>query len=112
MAVCHSECCSPSQQSAGVGGWDRYNIKHIHAFACPVLALENVLASGKSLPRWSPHARLGLNLGPSPIHAWNVYLVLNFIIGCISLQYHCRFDDFFETMRHGGLDVSGIICWQ
>jgi hypothetical protein len=51
-------------------------------------------------------------LGPSPTHAWNVYLVLNLITGCVSLQYHCRFDDFFETTRHGGQDVSGTICWQ
>jgi hypothetical protein len=75
-------------------------------------SLDNALASGKSLPRWSPRARLGLNLGPSPIHARNVYLVLNLITGCVSLQYHCQFDDFFETTRHGGPDVSGTICWQ
>ena len=88
------------------------NMKHMHTFACPVFALDNALASGKSLPRWSPRARLGLNLGPSPIHARNVYLVLNLITGCVSPQYHCRFDDFFETTRHGGPDVSGTICWQ
>jgi hypothetical protein len=87
-------------------------MKHMHTFACPVFALDNALASGKSLPRWSPRARLGLNLGPSPIHARNVYLVLNLITGCVSPQYHCRFDDFFETTRHGGPDVSSTICWQ
>jgi hypothetical protein len=88
------------------------NMRHIHTFACPVFALDNALASGKSLPRWSPRARLGLNLGPSPIHGRNVYLVLNLITGCVSPQYHCRFDDFFETTRHKGPDVSGTICWQ
>jgi hypothetical protein len=87
-------------------------MKHMHTFACSVFALDNALASGNSLPRWSTRARLGLNLGPSPIHALNVYLVLNLITGCVSLQYHCRFDDFFETTRHGGPDVSGTICWQ
>jgi hypothetical protein len=81
-------------------------------FACPVFALDNAPASGNSLPRWSPHARLGLNLGPSPTHARNVYLVLNLITGGVSPQYHCQFDDFFETTRHGGPDVSGTICWQ
>ncbi len=88
------------------------NMKHVHTFGCPVFALQNALASGKSLPRWSPHVRLGLNLGPSPMHARNVYLVLNLIIRCVSPQYHCRFDDFFETTRYGGPDVSGTICWQ
>jgi hypothetical protein len=58
------------------------NMKHVHTFACPVFALQNALASGKLLPRWSPHARLGLNLGPSPNHARNVYLVLNLMTGC------------------------------
>ncbi len=46
------------------------------------------------------------------MHARNVYLVLSLITRCVSPQYHCRFDDFFETTRHGGPDVSGIICWQ
>jgi hypothetical protein len=44
------------------------------------------------------------------MHARNVYLVLNLITGCVSLQYHCRVDDFFAC--HGGPDVSGTICWQ
>jgi hypothetical protein len=87
-------------------------MKHMHTFGCPVFALQNALASGSTLPRWSPRTRLGLNLGPSPNHARNVYLVLNLITGCVSPQYHCNFDDFFETTRHGGPDVSGTICWQ
>ena len=89
------------------------NLKHVHTFACPVFALQNELASGNSMPRWAPRARIGLNLGPSPIHARNVYLVLNLVTGCVSPQYHCRFDDFFETTRHGGPDISSsTICWQ
>ncbi len=46
------------------------------------------------------------------MHARNVYLVLNLSTGCVSLQYHCRFDNFFETTRHNGPDVSGAISWQ
>jgi hypothetical protein len=53
-----------------------------------------------------------LNLGPSLIHARNVYLVLNLVTGCVSPQYHCRFNNFFETTRHGAPDVSGTIYWQ
>ena len=87
-------------------------MKHVHTFACPVFVLQNALASGKSLPRWSPRARLGLKLGPSPNHARNVYLVLNLMAECVSPQYHCWFDDFFETTRHGRPDVSNTICWQ
>ncbi len=87
-------------------------MKHVHTFACPMFTLDNALASSNSLPRWLLRARLGFNLGPSPTHVWNVYLVLNLITGCVSPQYHCRFDDFFEMTRHGGPDVSGTICWQ
>jgi len=88
------------------------NMKHVHTFSCPVFALQNALASGKSLPRWSPRAHLGLNLGLSSMHERNVYLVLNLTTGCVSPQYHCCFDNFFETTRHGGPDVSGTISWQ
>jgi hypothetical protein len=60
------------------------NMKHRHTFGCPVFALQNTFASGNQLPRWSPSACLGINLGPSPMHASNVYLVLNLITGCVS----------------------------
>jgi hypothetical protein len=86
-------------------------MRHYHAFGCPVFALENDLAAGSSIPHWSPRARLGVNLGSSPSHARNVYLVLNLHMECVSLQYHCRFNNFFETMRHGG-DVSVALAWQ
>jgi hypothetical protein len=88
------------------------NMKHVHTFNCPVFVLQNALASGKSLPRWPPRACLGLNLGLSPMHARNVYLVLNLTTGCVSPQFHCCFDNFFETTRHGGPAVSGTISWQ
>jgi hypothetical protein len=49
------------------------NLKHMHTFGCPVFALQNAQASGNQLPCWSPpHVHLGLNLGPSPMHARNV----------------------------------------
>jgi hypothetical protein len=88
------------------------NMKHVHTFGCPVFALQIALASGNQLPCWSSRARLGLNLGPSSMHARNVYLVLNLITGCVSPQYHCCFGIFFETTHHGAPDVFGTICWQ
>jgi hypothetical protein len=87
-------------------------MKHHHAFGCPVFALENDLAAGSPILHWSPRARLGVNLGSIPSHARNVYLVLNLHTGCVSPQYHCRFNDFFETVRHGGPDVSVPMAWQ
>jgi hypothetical protein len=46
------------------------------------------------------------------MYARNVYLVLNLVTGCVSPQYHCCFDNFFEMTHHGVPDVSGTICWQ
>jgi hypothetical protein len=87
-------------------------MKHHHAFGFPVFALENDLAAGSSILHWSPHAHLGVNLGSSPSHARNVYLVLNLHTGCISPQYHCQFDNFFEMVKHSGPDVSVPSAWQ
>jgi hypothetical protein len=76
------------------------------------LSLQNELSSGGTIPHWSPRARLGVNLGQSPSHACNVFLILNLHTGCVSPQFHCRFDDFFETVKHGGPDVSIPSVWQ
>ncbi len=77
-----------------------------------MFALENDLAAGSSNPHWSPCTCLGVNLGSSPSHARNVYLVLNLHTGCVSPQYHCQFNDFFETVRHGGPDICVSTAWQ
>jgi hypothetical protein len=83
-----------------------------HTFVCPVFALQNELAAGNTIPEWYPRAHLGLNLGPSPMHARNVYIVLNLSTMLVSLQYHCCFNDFFETMKYGGPDVLVSSTWQ
>jgi hypothetical protein len=62
--------------------------------------------------RTGHHAHLKVNLGSSPSHARNVYLVLNLHAGCVSPQYHSQFDHFFEMVRHGGPDVSIPTAWQ
>jgi hypothetical protein len=46
------------------------------------------------------------------MHARNVYLVLNLSNGLVSPQYHCHFDNFFETTKYGGPDVSVSSTWQ
>jgi hypothetical protein len=88
------------------------NMKHVHTFACPVFALQNTLEAGNAVPKWSPRAKSGLNLGPSPMHARNIYLFLNLSTGLVSPQYHCRFNNFFETTKYGGPDVSVSSTWQ
>ena len=75
------------------------SLRNMHSFACPVCALDTRLQSNKSIPKWQPRSRLGLNLGPSPRHARNVNLILNLQTGTVSPQFHVQYDDFFETVR-------------
>ena len=88
------------------------NMRFLHTFGCPVFALNNSLASNNSIPRWDPRACLGLNLGPSPTHARNVHMVLSLSTGLVSPQFHCRFNDFFETCKYGVSDGGLSSTWQ
>jgi hypothetical protein len=87
-------------------------MKVLHTLFCPVFALQNALAAGHSIPRWNPRARIRLNLGPNPMHARNVHLVLSLTTGLVSPQFHCHFDDFFKTCKHGASDASMQSAWQ
>ena len=89
-----------------------FRMKDNHVFGCPVFALQNNLAAGNTIPKWSPRSRLGLNLGPSPSHARTVNLVLNLFSGLVSPQFHCRYDDFFETTHHSHQDVMTQANWK
>jgi hypothetical protein len=40
------------------------NLKSNHTFGCPVYALSSRLASGKSIPKWNPRARVVFYIGP------------------------------------------------
>ncbi len=64
------------------------------------------------IPKWSPRSHLGLNLGPSPNYTWNVNLVLNLNTGLVSPQFHCSYDDFFETTRHLERDIMTSANWK
>ena len=75
-------------------------IRHFHPFGCPTYVLNSSLAAGKSIPKWHKRARLGVYLGRSPNHAQSVALVLNLATGLVSPQFHLKFDDLFETVKH------------
>ncbi|MFN9981059.1 MAG: hypothetical protein ACK53Y_14125, partial [bacterium] len=46
---------------------------------------------------WIDRTRIGINLGPSPRHASSVALILNLKTGLVSPQFHCQYDDLFES---------------
>ena len=119
LAICFA-ICSVHPQHSSCGWWKikarnifkvGSSMKHNHTFGCLLFGLQKALAAGSKLPKWSPRARLGINLGPSPNHAWNVNLVLHLSSGLVLPQFHCRFDDFFETTRYsapGCCDISTV----
>ena len=55
----------------------RPKILSFHNFGCPVYVLDRKLAAGKSLPKWKECARVGSYLGPSPLYARSVALILS-----------------------------------
>ena len=123
LAICLQKCDLPPQTlpilDDGTSRLELFSsirvgmkLRHMHTFGCPVFALQNKLSSGGTIPHWSPCARLGINLIPTPDRACNIYLILNLHMGCVSLQFHCRFDDYYKTVKHGGPDVSAPSVWQ
>jgi hypothetical protein len=59
--------------------------------------LKKELQDHKKIRKWSERTRIGINLGYSSRHALNVSLILNLQTGLVSPQYHCQYDDLFET---------------
>jgi len=55
------------------------------------------LQDHKKIRKWSDRTRIGINLQYSSRHALTVSLILNLQTGLVSPQYHCQYDDLFET---------------
>jgi hypothetical protein len=103
------------QKGTGISPLERFtgaevkpNVGDYHHFGAPVYCLDSDLASGKSIEKWMPRARLGIYLGLSPRHARSVALVLNPTTGFVSPQFHVKFDDLFETVRDNSVKAHGI----
>jgi hypothetical protein len=68
-----------------------------HHFGCPVYVLSKDIQDGKKARKWTDRTHIGVNLGPSPPHASLVSLILNIHTGLVSPQFHCQYDDLFES---------------
>jgi hypothetical protein len=85
-------------------------VKQFYHFGCPVYVLDsNLQANKRAGSKWRQRTRLGVNLGFSPQHAKSVHLVLSLQSGCVSPQFHCTFDNNFETLKEYNLPESQ---WQ
>ena len=72
-------------------------IKNQHHFGCPVYVLQQEIQNGRKARKWQDRTRIGINLGYSSRHAHSVSLVLSLQTGLVSPQFHCSYDDLFET---------------
>ena len=82
------------------------NIKHFHPFGCPVYVLQAPLQTGAPFPKWNKRSRVGIFLCHSPHHAASVPSILSTQTGLVSPQFHCVFDDQFETVKNKPNDTS------
>jgi hypothetical protein len=79
-------------------------------FGCPVYVLDIALQADNHLSKWFKHARVGIYMGMSTIHARYMTLVLNVQTGLVLPLLHIEFDSIFGTVRqaHEGLPTQ----WQ
>lgn len=69
--------------------------------------LDPKLQDGHKIPKFHPRSQQGKFLGFSKEHSSSVALILNRRTGKTSLQFHCVFDNFFQTV-HGVADTNDI----
>ena len=82
------------------------NLKHFHPFGCPVYVLQAPLQTRNPFPKWGERSRIGIFLCHSPHHVSSVPLILSTQTGLVSPQFHCVFDDNFDTVKREQADTS------
>lgn len=85
------------------------NLRDFHPFGSPVYVLEESLQAQHSHNKWQDRTCVGIFLCHSPDHASSVPLVLNTRTGLVSPQFHCIYDDAFDTCRN---DAKFESLWQ
>ena len=75
-------------------------LQNAHPFGCPAYVLNPTLQDGFKIPKFEPRSMQGVYVGPSPLHASTVGLILNTKTHRISPQFHVIYDDYFETVPH------------
>jgi hypothetical protein len=102
------EKSSPQELFSGIT--TKLPLRQFQPFGCPTYVLDSDLQAGKRAgSKWKDRARLGINLGFSPQHARSVHLILSLTTGCVSPQFHCKFDTHFSTLQEYQQPTS---LWQ
>jgi hypothetical protein len=83
-------------------------------FGSLVYVLESALQKQGIFVKWKSQAILGIYLGQSPHHSRNVALVLNWLTGLVSPQFHVQHDHFYQVVREEQqkelVDDQGRFC--
>ena len=85
------------------------NLAHFHPFGSPVYVLANNLQAGQSHNKWTDRTRVGIFMCYSPGHSSSVPLVLNTSTANVSPQFHCIYDNAFDTCKR---DAKFSSVWQ
>jgi hypothetical protein len=86
--------------------------RHQHHFGCPAYVLDKSIQDGKKARKWMDRTRIGINLGPSPRHSCSVALILHQQTGLVSPQFHCSYDDLFESTKGTQARAMPKSHWQ
>ena len=68
--------------------------------------LQAPLQNQNPFPKWNGRSQVGVFLCHSPHHASLVPLILSTQTGLLSPQFHCVFDDHFDTIQTEQYDMS------
>jgi hypothetical protein len=74
-----------------------WKLENFRVFGSPTFVLAKQLQDGDSLPKWKARSWLGVYVGPSLVHAWNVPIIYNPLTMHISPQFHLVHDDQFTS---------------
>ena len=88
------------------------DIMHMHTFGCPAYVLSSELQAKKKIDKWDLRCRLGIYLGPPPVHACSLNLILSLSTGLVFSQYQVSFDDLFESVQEGSQALKVTSSWQ
>ena len=86
----HIDYLTPIQVATGTKV--EINQKHFKPFGCPVCVLNKSLQLGQPHGKWKERSKVGVYLGPSPMHNRNVALVLDLDTGLVIPQFHVLYD--------------------
>ncbi len=77
---------------------DHRDLLRSHVWGCPTYVLDAKLQNDQKIPKWNRRSRQGQFLGYSDEHSSMCANIRHLKTGFVSPQYHCVFDDLFQTV--------------